>query len=728
MKCPNCGVDLYEGIKKCPYCKTVIGDISSDGKFKDFDFKYTISPADKLKVISEAEKYAEGSKKASKKKSVLSLPFKFKRIKRRKKAAVDKVVESQAVSPAEKAKGIAKSASRSAAEFIPEGVARYTIRGADNRAIVQAEKPATEDTPSVNEYKRVIKPEKKSVMPRGISRRRRSRRIRFNINKRMVAATGAAVVALVAVILAVSAIAASFTKDNKKEAVSSFTYVKNNAMYVVYKGRPAKISDKVICDNYLNYAGANQASDDAKSAGLVKSSKDGKLTYFFDDFDPETEKGTLKLVKKGNAKKIIEISSAVHNSIVLTDDGKGILYLWTTNESGENGNGGVLFYWNEKLKEPLKIATDIDKNTFSFAAEDEWVVFIQNLNRIEMQGDLFAKNLKDSDSDKVKIDSAVCKVYGENPENTAYIYGKDYDKNDKSFDIYAINEKGHTLRLGERTKRDPIMQKTKNAIIVYGFNEDKTNEIYTVNIATGKKEKLASKSSSVLMLSKDEKTVIYDKVYNGKLADYFVYYKGKQPLKIAHDVVVDYNAVAEKPQMAVSEDVSKILYISEFNSVKGGGTLNLTTYKKGEILSEEKIADDVHSVYRGADGKFIVAKDYSTARKIFDVYVLDGKELRLLREEVSPELFAVSSSGDYVLCVTGFDVEGKFGTLEKINLKAEQTVIENRVFDFEFTNEDDILIYSNLNTEDGRFDIRLRKSGSKKNSEIDNAIDRVIGY
>ena len=39
MKCPECGAEVYDDIKKCPFCKIPLKD-TGDDKFKNFDFKY----------------------------------------------------------------------------------------------------------------------------------------------------------------------------------------------------------------------------------------------------------------------------------------------------------------------------------------------------------------------------------------------------------------------------------------------------------------------------------------------------------------------------------------------------------------------------------------------------------------------------------------------------------------------------------------------------------------
>lgn len=722
MKCTECGADLYDGIKKCPYCKTPTYS-DAEGKFKDFDIKYTITSPEELKAISESVSGGRTPARSAKKKRPFSLNIR-KIQKPQKSDKVEKVSTPQ--NSAEKAREMAKSASRRAAEFVPEGLARYTLRGASGSLTDQT--PTLNDNEPIGEYKRVQK--RYDVKPRNKSRRtnrRRKKAFKLNIDKKTLIMAGGAVLAVAVVVLGVSAVVK--LASSSSDVISSYTYVKDNALYMIYKGKTQKLSEQVVCDRYLRYAEETEialsAEKAAKNAHIIKETKDGKITFFFDNFDPETESGTLKMVKSGKAKKIIEISPAVHNSIVMSKDGKDILYLQTADE---NGDMGVLYYWNSKLKEPFKVATDIDNGTFGFADEEKWVVFIQNLNRVEMQGDLYVKSLENLKDEKVKIDSCVCKIYGTNPGKTAYIYAKDFDKNDNSFDIYAMNKKGRSIRLGERTKRDPLMQKTKDKLFVYGISDDGTSNLYTVQIADGKKEKIASGVNSILMMSKDEKTVIYDKVYTGKLADFYAYTKGKQPQMIAHNVVVDYSAVAGKPQMAVDKDVNRVLYISEFEAFKGGGTLNLTTYKNGKIVSEEQIAENVHSLYRANNGKFIVAKDYSTSRKIFDLYLLTGNKLSLLKEEVSPEMFAVSSNGDNIYCVTGFGVEGKYGNLEKLNFKGETEIVTDNVFDFELTTEDDLILYKNLNLDDGSFDLQLRLNGKRKILDIGTQVDEIIGY
>ncbi|MBR5615096.1 MAG: hypothetical protein IKW64_07390 [Clostridia bacterium] len=719
MKCVKCGVDIYEGVKKCPYCKTLTG-AEEDGKFKDFDFKYTISLSDQKKLENTARESSKGTgadkQGLTKKKKPM---FAFPEIRRKSVAENNhepevKTVAETKIDASARAREMAKSASQRAAEFIPEGMARYTVRGVDGQEVQQ-----NEPEESLSAYTRV----RSTPEPIKEKRSHRTRRTRRSVDKKAILALCGAVVCVFAIVLGISAISSAVSKNSS--VVMPYTYVKDNAMYMIYKNKTVKLSDAVITDSYLRGVEENDfavsAERAAKDAGIVKTAKDGKRTYFFESFDPETGSGVLKYVDKGKAKKIKEVSQAVHNSIVLSADGEELLYLATTDK---NGDMGVLYYWNDKMDEPFEIATDIDHGTFKFSGNEEYAIFLQNLNRVQMQGDLYIKSLKKLKDEKVKADSNVCRLFGTNPGGKAFIYGKDYDTSDKSFDIYAMNKKGRSIRLGERTTKEPLMQKTKDKLFVYGIADDGTNNLYTVEIESGKKEKIASGVNEILMLSKDEKTVIYDKVYTGKLADYYAYTKGKQPVKVAGNVVVDFAAVGGKPQMAATADCSKILYISEFESYKGGGTLNLSEYKNGRLVSQQQIAEDVYSVFRAADGGFIVNKDFSPSRKVFDTYLLKKGELTKIKEEIYPEMFGVSKTGDNIFCITAFGVEGKYGNLEKVSLKGETEELSAQVFGFGLNGED-ILFYKNLNAEDGSFDLFLKRDG-KKVLEADSAVDEIL--
>ncbi len=686
MKCLECGADIYEGIKKCPYCKTLTQSAVEDEKFKNFDFKYTITSVEQVKKLHDTIRETE---------------------KATKKNAIEKFLADRRA---------AKRAARRAAR-----------RSARVDAVTP--KPTTKDAGGVKLFaglKKKEKAPKASKAPRQFKFKKPNFKGMSGLGKKT-AVIGAAALCLIALIWVVVAVAGALADGN--ETVASYTYAKDNSMYMVYKGKNLLISENVINENYIRKLDENgelvSAERAAKNAAIVKSTKDGKTTFFFEDYDPETNSGRLCLIKNGKIKKVTQIAEAVHNSIVMSKDGEKLLYLQTTDK---NGDMGVLYYWEKGIEEPFKIATDIDHGTFEFAANGEYAIFLQNLNRVEMRGDLYAKSLEKLKDEKVKIDTDVCKLFGTSQDGDSHLYAKDYNAEDGSFDIYAINKKNRSIRLGERTKKNPFIQKKKNSIYVLGMADDGTNNLYNVDVNSGKKEKIASGVSNILMLSKDEKTVIYDKVYSGKLADYYAYTRGKQPLKIAGNVVVDYNVVANKPQMSASLDGSKVLYISEFEAFKGGGTLTLCEYKKGRMVSEQQISEDVYACFRADDDRFIFLKDYSPSRKVCDVYILENGEMSLLKEEVSPEMFGVSKTGDNIYYISNYNVEGAYGTLERMDMEGNALELASEVFDFDMTPVDDVLFHKNLNGDDGSFDMYLIKNGRSDWVEINKGVDEILAY
>ncbi len=732
MKCLECGADIYEGVKKCPYCKTLTAGNTDEDKFRDFDFKYMIESSEQLEEIERT------ARAGIKKKTGMFSGFSFAKLRKRlhiptirrisKNTEVtggDKSAESQdSKSAAVRAQEIAKTAAQKAAEFVPEGMARYTVRSSDGEEVETAARSSYEaEDNSLGTYKRVS--------------RNTPKRNRRRSNKRGIAALFVGLVLVVAVVVGIVALICSAFANG--ETVKSYTYIKDNSLFLVYKGEKVTLTESLITENYVRNITAGNTEDAtengaaqgfsvekiAAESNIVKITADGKRVYFFENYDPETGSGALKYVDKGKAKKITEIAQAVHNSIVFSEDGRKILYLRTTDK---NGDMGVLYYWHSKIKEPFEISTDIDHGTFTFGGKDEWAMFIENFNRIEMSGDLFVKSLGDADEDKVKIDSGVCKVFGSNPGHAAYIYAKGWDTATEAFDIYAVNKKGRTIRLGEKTKREPYMKETKDSLLVFGMADEGGDNLYEVDINSGKKEKIASDVSDIIMLSENEKTLIYNKVYEknstvfARNAEYYAYTYGKEPQRIANNVVADEKIVSGQPQIAISKDGKTILYIGGYDDVKGGGTLKLCTYKRGKASEEKTITEGVYSCFVTTNDEFVVLKDYSRSKNVADAYVLDGNELRPFKDEVCPELFEISEDGKHIYCVMEIDAKSKMGNLERFTFKGKSKTIAKGVSDFEL-NADDVLVFANANADSGKFDFKLYRGEKNKLVDIDTSVD-----
>lgn len=703
MKCLECGADIYEGIKKCPYCKTPTQSATEDEKFRNFDFKYTITSDEHVRKLRDSVRV---DRKNTTKRNAVEKYFADRRAAKRA------------------ARRAARRSARIVAQMNPDTSAATTKAAATAvkpvKTVRKAEKP--KKTARKLNFK---KPSFKKLNLKKINFKKFSFKGFKSMDKKIIRIGGLAVGLVVFIWLMIVLAGLSSNKD----IVPSYTYVSDNSMYMVYKGKNLLLSENVLNENNIRKLDETGKPGDAeliaKNKGLVKTNKERTVTYFFEDYDAETNSGRLCMIKKGNEKKVSKIAEEVHNSIVMTKNGEGVLYLQTADK---NGDMGVLHYWESGMKEPYKIATDIDHGTFEYAGDGGYAVFLQNLNRVEMSGDLYAKNLKNLKEEKVKLDTDVCKLFGTSQDGNSHLYAKEYNPEDGTFYINAINKNNRILQLGTKTKKEPFVQKKKNFVYILAAEEDGTNTLYNVDVNSAQKEEISSGVSSILMTSKDEKTVIYDKVYSGKVAAYYAYTKGKQPLKIAENVVVDYNVVANKPQMAASLDGSKVLYISEFEAFKGGGTLSLCEYKNGKKTVDKQIAEDVYACFRAEGDKFIFLKDYSTSRKVCDVYLLEGDETTLLKKEVSPQMFGVTKSGDNIYYISNYNTENGYGTLERMNLDGNVQELASEVVGFDITDNEEVLFYKNRNIEDGRFDLYLNKKGKDDWGLINKSVGQILTY
>ncbi len=721
MKCFECGADIYEGVKKCPYCKTLIQDVKDDEKFRNFDFKYTISSPDQMEKIRESVKSVKKSsgKKGGLKSKLEKLLADRRAAKRAARRAVRRGEDpATAVSVKEETNPFLRNTE--VKDMGDEQVAAYT-------RVKKEEKPRT----PVQRKSSNQKPKMQFKFPRIDFKKINFKTGNNNILVRRIVGLGVVTLALVLVIWGAAALFGAIFGG--EDVASSYAYVKNNSLYVVYNGKVVEASDSVILEDYLQKASiegtAVSADTIAKTENIIHTTENGKVTYFFEDYDPDTDSGTLCMLKNGNAKKIKIVSDAVHNSIVMTENGEKILYLKSANNNGEMG---VLHYWKNGMEEPFKITTDIDKTTFDFSQNGEWAVFIQNLIREKSSGDLYAKSLKNLKEEKEKVETGVCRIFGSGKDGKTHIYGKDYNPTDKTFDVYAVDKKGNSIRLGEKTAIDPVVMKTKNNVLVLGNDEDgkqSTNNLYIVEIKSGKKEKIDSGVSDVVKMSEDEKIIVYRKVYDSApaVADYFAYVKGKQADKIASNVVIEETVVTGIPQIAISDDCKNIIYISDFEAMKGGGTLHMTEFKNGKADSE-KIAENVYSCHITGEDRFVFTKDYSTAKKMFDVYTLDGDEPKLLREEVYPRMFGVSVKGNNIYYVSDYNVEGAYGNLQRMDIKGKSKEIDSKVAGFSLTSTGDVLVYKNVDSAQGRYDLYLIKNGKKESKELDKSVFEILQY
>jgi len=709
MKCMECGADIFEGVKKCPYCKTPTVGAGNGEKFKNFDFKYTITSADQMEKIKESAK-AEPKRK-------------------KKESLLDKVEGFLAKRRA--AKRAAKRAVR---------------RGEDPKAAVQKleAKDSTDpfvrdtavndsDAEAIGTYKRVRpgkasgKSAKESVWPRrsGKNRKRnkqtnKKERIRMYVFRGAVVAVAALLVYLIVLF---------FMWIFGDEVVGSYAYVKDNALYVSYDGENITLTKNVISEDYIRKLNEmeNPPSVDSiiRDENLVHTSKDGKITYFFENYDPETDSGRLKVIFEGDDDDIVTVSEAVHNSIVMSGDGDKLLYLRALEPETQMG---VLYFWEEG-EEPRKLVPDIDPYLYQFSQDDEWALFLQTYRRAEQSGDLYAISLDDPDEEKTKIDSDVCKLFGSDGDGEYHIYGKEYDETNRTFDVYSVDEDGETRRLGERTIKDPWILGEEERVLILGDDgdgNDTTNVLFSVEIGSGKKNKIDSGVNRICMVSEDEETIVYEKIYNERISDYYAYREGKQSSKIAPNIVVDKETIGGYNQFAANSDCEEFLYISSFDEAKQGGTLIHCVYD-GEIVQADIIAEVVRSCYVTDDDMFVFTKNYSPAKNCFDVYAFDGDEEIPLKEGIIPEKFGVDKKENNIYFISDYNMEKESGVLERMDMDGESQVLSKNVYSFVISDETgDVLIKKNYNSEKQTFDLYLLEEGDDEELLLNSSVSELL--
>ena len=110
------------------------------------------------------------------------------------------------------------------------------------------------------------------------------------------------------------------------------------------------------------------------------------------------------------------------------------------------------------------------------------------------------------------------------------------------------------------------------------------------------------------------------------------------------------------------------------------------------------------------------------------MYVQNGNKSELLKDEISPEMFGVSRNGDNIFYISGYNVTGNYGSLERSDLKGKREIIAGDVFDFELTKHGDLLLCKNRNSENGVFDLFLAKPEKYAVEPVDSAINSILTY
>lgn len=642
MKCTKCGADLTEETKKCPFCKEVLLD-EFDGIDGGFDFKYTITSKEQMKLIRDAVN-AEHTKKIS-------------------------------------AFGTLKKA-------------------------LDTKKEKTK-----KRKKNIIKNLLKKISPQ---------------NKMYIIFYGAIFLAIL-LVLGIWTVAGAVSA--RKRDVYPVVYSKENSIYMQYEKNNVLLTENAVDLNVLfdESAADSENTDKTTTFGIlssedtVKKSKNGMYVYFYENYDKEKHSGSLIRIFNGKEKRIV--SNDVYNSYVMSEDGEEVLYLQSADKNGDMGN---LYYWNEKLKEPIKIAGDIDKESFGFSADGKKIVYLSNYNHKNFSGDLYSVEKGKTDAKALLVDSAVSAFFSTDANGKEYYYSKNYNGENKSYDLYV---KGGTksVRLFEAAVKEPIIpQKGKN-VLVYGYDDGLHSILYSVNAKSYEKNKIAQ-VTEVLKTDSSNKKIIFNKLQENYVTDCYYYEPGKRVMKIADNITVVSRENDGANLFSFSENFEKAAYITSFDNGKSGGKLCVVDLKKSKDNITE-VSEEVFSCYMSSDGKKLYyCKDYSKQRQLFDVYSYDGKKSKAVAEDVEGAFFQTTKNRKRAVYLKDSGVEGAFGNLYITDKKDVAKAEYEKTFAFAVCEDESVIILETGGEKNGKLVLsRTNKKGDVKKL-IDSEVDGLLCY
>jgi len=227
--------------------------------------------------------------------------------------------------------------------------------------------------------------------------------------------------------------------------------------------------------------------------------------------------------------------------------------------------------------------------------------------------------------------------------------------------------------------------------------------------------KIDNSMSKIEKVSDDGEKVIYSKVFDNNIANYYIWTEGESELKVADGV-----NYANENQIDFSDDFEKVTYISNYDDVSRGGSLYSREYL-GEPDSEAvKISDDVYSCYLLSDEKIVYTKDYDYKRKMAGLYCFDNIVSEINRK-INPEFLIVDN--EMILCLYDYR-ESSGGNLYQIDDDLNEKKIASDVFGYYLKQNGEIAIKKN--EKNGKFDLYETYDGEVV--EIKKGAEKILFY
>lgn len=529
--------------------------------------------------------------------------------------------------------------------------------------------------------------------------RRRKRRLR----KRMIGYGILLVIALLLVAV-IAGIVSLFSYIFSDKTVYTTAFYAENEIGIRYNGETYTLTNEAFD---IDVKTLKDTSVGLK--GLVSKSENGKTTVFLDKFDVSSNQGSLKAVYKSNADDAVLISDNVSPLFKVSDNGKYVVYIKNANVKG---NMGELWIY-EKGGKNTKIADKVDVERFIFSEKQDRVIYLKNYDYKSRFGTAYYVEIGDYAENKLCAN--VHRIFGTANDSGKLIFCRDFDKEKMMYDVFLHNGE-EEIPLVMNCGAAPQFSENNKYVFLCGDKSGERFSLYRFDFSSLKTEKIINNMSKIDRISADGKKVIYSKLFDNNVADYYIWTEGETELKVADGV----NYTKEN-QVAVSKDFKKVAYIANYVSEKNGGSLYHCNYEGDSVTVAEKISDDVYSCFVLNENKIVYTKNYSSKAEIAELFVFDKTEIEI-SSEVNPKFLSVDEE---IVCLYDYsDANG--GNLFKIDSSLSERKITTDVFGYYFKDNGELVLAKAQNQKTDKFD--LYETDGDSVELIKKDVENVIFY
>ncbi len=715
MKCPKCQQNIPDNMETCPLCQADLKERNfiqqETGRFSavdpskdsyDFDLQYTLTFKDAGEIrqtIADME-LEIGKENTREPLSVQKAEPEEKKPERRQRSIeeMEEAAQRAALRRARRASGGKKT--------LGERVSR---REKEKEAALKSTRPRR-------------KPSEKDS--------RKKRRLVFGV---VVAAL------VVALIIGMINLVANMVNG---EVTYPTLYTKGNQLYLHYDKKPVQLST-----NFINaYAPEVEEEDSEESQKkdpklyeakiatekqLIYVSADGLYTYFMENMDLNTGRGDLVYVKNDSPKTRTLVSISVYYDFEVSADGQSILFLRKTNDDGKSGE---LCYWDASLKEPVSVEQGIDSGNYLFAQAGKKALYIHGYDEEKKIGGLYAREFgKDAPAESKKIDEDVSFVFGTSSKGDYILYAKDYDVKEGTYNLYSVKAGENPAVRAEKAYLPPVIQTKAEGVYAYSDYEDNFQTVKYLDLAAGTGNVIADKVTRIERLRNDEMAMIYSQSYEetNKSDYYLVNATDNVSQKVANAVSDIEDASVRRTQFDISDDFTRVAYISGYSEKENRGALMTASIVNGYVGTDKRISDNAYGCNVSADGSVVrFAADFNEDLSTVNLLVHTNSNTVTLKENVGAGAYTFDDAGRImVYAVDTKSAPINTGNIECVTTKGKVRDIQKGATSYGLKKDGRILILIHEGEGEkssGKIYICNQKGGSKK--LIDEGVTRALFY